>query len=86
MIGVYIVIDATIKHIMISRKFALFFSMINNEITSHNKSLEILMIRNFIPAFSFPYRYILNITKTIIFKTAIKEMTIKLSKRFIVQK
>lgn len=71
---------------MINKKLAFVLSIINNEITSHNKSLEILSARNFIPAFSFPYRYFLNSINTIIFKNVIKEMTIKLSKKFILQK
>ncbi len=80
------VTDATIKQIIINKKLALFFSITNNEITSHNKSLEIFSVRNFIPAFSLQHRYFLNIINTIIFKTAINEMTIKLSKKFILQK
>ncbi len=80
------VTDATIKQIIINKKLALFFSITNNEITSHNKSLEIFSVRNFIPVFSLQHRYFLNIINTIIFKTAINEMTIKLSKKFILQK
>jgi len=80
------VTDATIKQIIINKKLALFFSITNNEITSHIISLEIFSRTNLIPAFSLPYRYFLNIINTIIFKTAINEMTIKLSKKFILQK
>lgn len=78
--------DATIKHITINKKLAFVLSIINNEITSHIKSLDILMVRNLIPAFSFPYRYFLNTKKTTVFKIISKKMTIKLSKKFILQK
>jgi len=78
--------DATIKQITISKKLAFVLSIINSEIIIHSKSLEILRVRNFIPAFSFPYKYFLNIINTIIFKTVIREMTTRLSERFILQK
>lgn len=50
-----------IKHKTINKKLALVFSIMNNEITSHIKSLDILIIKNFIPASGLRNRYFLNI-------------------------
>ena len=84
--GKYIRKEETIKQITISRKFSVVLSIINNETMSQRRSLEILMVINLIPAFSLPYSRFLNIIYTTIFKTAIKNITIKLSRKFILQK
>lgn len=85
-IAQYIRKDATIKQIVIKRKLSLVLSVIINEITSQMISLEIFIVRNFIPASGLVYKYFLNIIYTIILKTIIKNIITKQSRKFILQK
>lgn len=68
------------------RKLALLFSKIRREVTSQIISLDILIVKNFIPASGFLYKYFLNIIYTIILRMAINKITMKLSRKFMTQK
>jgi len=82
----YIIKDEMIKHTTRKRKFSLVFSIITKEITSHTTSFPMFKARNFIAEFSFPHIYFLKIKYTTRLKISIKRITIKQSKKYILQK
>lgn len=75
-----------IKQITIKRKLALVLSIINKEIINQIISLDIFTARNLIPALGLLYKYLLNITYTILLETSNKAIIIKLFQKFILQK
>ena len=84
--GKYIRNEPIIKQMTIKRKLSLVLSIIIKETISQIISLEIFTPINLIPASGLPYKYLLNIIYTATFKNAAKNMIIKLSQKFILQK
>jgi hypothetical protein len=82
----YIRNEPTIKQITIKRKLSLVLSIIIKEIISQIISLERFVAKNFIPASGLPYKYLLNTINMIIFKNNNRNIIIKLSQKFILQK
>ncbi|NML70192.1 hypothetical protein HHL23_10325 [Chryseobacterium sp. RP-3-3] len=82
----YIRNEPITKQMTIKRKFSLVLSIIIKEVISQKISLPIFIVRNFIPASGFPYKYLLNTIYKTTFKNAIKNIIIKLSQKFILQK
>ncbi|WP_157967967.1 hypothetical protein [Chryseobacterium elymi] len=82
----YIRNEPITKQMIIKRKFSLVLSIIIKEVISQKTSLPIFIVRNFIPASGLPYKYLLNIIYKTTFKNATKNIIIKLSQKFILQK
>jgi hypothetical protein len=82
----YIRNEPIIKQIIIKRKLSLVLSIIIKEIISQIISLERFIAKNFIAASGLPYKYLLNTINMVIFNTITKNIIIKLSQKFILQK